>query len=131
MCTRYCVKNIKQISEKARDGKLTIEDLQGGTFTISNGGSGFDSSDVGDTIAQTGASSPSGGTGASFNITQVTGDAVTGVHLTSSLTGGTAYTADMVITLAAASSGGSNGSNIKTPLNCIEKFSSDPVEFEQ
>ena len=27
-----------QISEKARDGKLTIEDLQGGTFTISNGG---------------------------------------------------------------------------------------------
>ena len=31
-------KNIKQISEKARDGKLTIEDLQGGTFTISNGG---------------------------------------------------------------------------------------------
>ena len=31
-------KNIKNISEKARDGKLTIEDLQGGTFTISNGG---------------------------------------------------------------------------------------------
>jgi len=31
-------KKIKQISEKARDGKLTIEDLQGGTFTISNGG---------------------------------------------------------------------------------------------
>ena len=31
-------KNIKQISEKAREGKLTIEDLQGGTFTISNGG---------------------------------------------------------------------------------------------
>ena len=31
-------KNIKKISEKARDGKLTIEDLQGGTFTISNGG---------------------------------------------------------------------------------------------
>ena len=31
-------KNIKDISEKARDGKLTIEDLQGGTFTISNGG---------------------------------------------------------------------------------------------
>jgi len=30
--------NIKTISEKARDGKLTIEDLQGGTFTISNGG---------------------------------------------------------------------------------------------
>ena len=31
-------KNIKEISEKARDGKLSIEDLQGGTFTISNGG---------------------------------------------------------------------------------------------
>jgi len=31
-------KNIKEISEKARDGKLTIDDLQGGTFTISNGG---------------------------------------------------------------------------------------------
>ena len=31
-------KNIKSISEKAKDGKLTIEDLQGGTFTISNGG---------------------------------------------------------------------------------------------
>ena len=31
-------KNIKEISEKAKDGKLNIEDLQGGTFTISNGG---------------------------------------------------------------------------------------------
>ena len=31
-------KNIKEISEKAKIGKLTIEDLQGGTFTISNGG---------------------------------------------------------------------------------------------
>ena len=31
-------KNIKEISEKAKDGQLTIEDLQGGTFTISNGG---------------------------------------------------------------------------------------------
>ena len=31
-------KNIKEISEKAREAKLTIEDLQGGTFTISNGG---------------------------------------------------------------------------------------------
>ena len=31
-------KNIIEISEKARNGKLTIEDLQGGTFTISNGG---------------------------------------------------------------------------------------------
>ena len=31
-------KNIKSISEKAKSGNLTIEDLQGGTFTISNGG---------------------------------------------------------------------------------------------
>ena len=31
-------KNIKVISDKANDGKLTIQDLQGGTFTISNGG---------------------------------------------------------------------------------------------
>ena len=31
-------KNIRIISEKAREGKLIIEDLQGGTFTISNGG---------------------------------------------------------------------------------------------
>ena len=31
-------KNIKDISNKAKDGKLTIDDLQGGTFTISNGG---------------------------------------------------------------------------------------------
>ncbi len=31
-------KNIKEISDKAKSGKLTIEDLQGGTFTISNGG---------------------------------------------------------------------------------------------
>ena len=31
-------KNIKSMSEKAREGKLNIEDLQGGTFTISNGG---------------------------------------------------------------------------------------------
>ena len=31
-------KNVKTISEKAKDGKLNIEDLQGGTFTISNGG---------------------------------------------------------------------------------------------
>ena len=31
-------KEIKEISEKAKEGKLIIEDLQGGTFTISNGG---------------------------------------------------------------------------------------------
>ena len=31
-------KNISDISQKARDGKITIEDLQGGTFTITNGG---------------------------------------------------------------------------------------------
>ena len=31
-------KKIKELSDKARDGKITIDDLQGGTFTISNGG---------------------------------------------------------------------------------------------
>ena len=31
-------KNIGNLGEKARNGKITIEDLQGGTFTITNGG---------------------------------------------------------------------------------------------
>ncbi len=31
-------RNIGDLSQKARDGKITIEDLQGGTFTITNGG---------------------------------------------------------------------------------------------
>ena len=31
-------KNIAELGQKARDGKITIEDLQGGTFTITNGG---------------------------------------------------------------------------------------------
>jgi 2-oxoglutarate dehydrogenase E2 component (dihydrolipoamide succinyltransferase) len=31
-------KNIGSLGQKARDGKITIEDLQGGTFTITNGG---------------------------------------------------------------------------------------------
>ena len=31
-------KSILNYSEKAKDGKLTIEEMQGGTFTISNGG---------------------------------------------------------------------------------------------
>mgnify|MGYP001221191032 CR=1 FL=1 len=31
-------KNISTLGQKARDGKITIEDLQGGTFTITNGG---------------------------------------------------------------------------------------------
>ena len=31
-------KNISTLGEKARTGKITIEDLQGGTFTITNGG---------------------------------------------------------------------------------------------
>ena len=31
-------KNISKLGQKARDGKITIEDLQGGTFTITNGG---------------------------------------------------------------------------------------------
>jgi 2-oxoglutarate dehydrogenase E2 component (dihydrolipoamide succinyltransferase) len=31
-------KDIGNLGQKARDGKITIEDLQGGTFTITNGG---------------------------------------------------------------------------------------------
>ena len=31
-------KKIKELSDKAKNGKITIEELQGGTFTISNGG---------------------------------------------------------------------------------------------
>ncbi len=31
-------KSISELGQKARDGKITIEDLQGGTFTITNGG---------------------------------------------------------------------------------------------
>ena len=31
-------KSIGKLGEKARDGKITIDDLQGGTFTITNGG---------------------------------------------------------------------------------------------
>ena len=31
-------KKINDLSQKAREGKITIEDLQGGTFTITNGG---------------------------------------------------------------------------------------------
>jgi len=31
-------KNISLLGEKAKEGKITIEDLQGGTFTITNGG---------------------------------------------------------------------------------------------
>lgn len=31
-------KDIVDLSQKARDGKLSMQDLQGGTFTISNGG---------------------------------------------------------------------------------------------
>ena len=34
----YIEKEIKRLSEKANSGNLSIEDLQGGTFTISNGG---------------------------------------------------------------------------------------------
>ncbi len=33
-----CEKSINQLGSKARDGKLSMEDLIGGTFTISNGG---------------------------------------------------------------------------------------------
>jgi 2-oxoglutarate dehydrogenase E2 component (dihydrolipoamide succinyltransferase) len=31
-------KTLAELGSKARDGKIAIEDMQGGTFTISNGG---------------------------------------------------------------------------------------------
>lgn len=31
-------RNIRELAQKARDGSLTLEDLRGGTFTITNGG---------------------------------------------------------------------------------------------
>ena len=31
-------KSIADLGQRARDGKLTMDDLTGGTFTISNGG---------------------------------------------------------------------------------------------
>lgn len=31
-------KTLAELGAKARDGKIAIEDMQGGTFTISNGG---------------------------------------------------------------------------------------------
>ena len=32
------VRKIVELGQKAKDGKITIDDLQGGTFTITNGG---------------------------------------------------------------------------------------------
>lgn len=31
-------KGIGELSKKGKEGKITLEDMQGGTFTISNGG---------------------------------------------------------------------------------------------
>ena len=38
MSIAHIEKGIRDFGEKARDGKLAIEDMTGGTFTISNGG---------------------------------------------------------------------------------------------
>ena len=38
MSLAHIEKGIRDFGEKARDGKLAIEDMTGGTFTISNGG---------------------------------------------------------------------------------------------
>ena len=37
-CHLQILKKYYELGNKARDGKITIEDLQGGTFTITNGG---------------------------------------------------------------------------------------------
>ena len=38
MSLAHVEKGIRDVGEKAREGKLAIEDMTGGTFTISNGG---------------------------------------------------------------------------------------------
>src|SRR5437660_5780504 len=38
MSFAHIEKAVAALAEKARDGKLTVDDLQGGTFTITNGG---------------------------------------------------------------------------------------------
>jgi 2-oxoglutarate dehydrogenase E2 component (dihydrolipoamide succinyltransferase) len=38
-CSRYrCLQNINALGRKARDGSISIDEMAGGTFTISNGG---------------------------------------------------------------------------------------------
>ena len=72
--------------------------------SISVVGSGYDQSDVGDTLAQSGATTPSGGTGMQVNITEVS--AAGTLQAVEIITAGSGYDVGNVITLAAATSGG-------------------------
>ena len=72
--------------------------------SISVVGSGYDQSDVGDTLAQSGATTPSGGTGMEVNITEVS--AAGTLQAVEIITAGSGYDVGNVITLAAATSGG-------------------------
>ena len=72
--------------------------------SISVVGSGYDQSDVGDTLDQSGATTPSGGTGMEVNITEVS--AAGTLQAVEIITAGSGYDVGNVITLAAATSGG-------------------------
>ena len=71
---------------------------------ISVVGSGYDQSDVGDTLGQVGATVPSGGTGIQVNITEVS-EAGT-LQAVEIITAGSGYDIGNVITLDPATSGG-------------------------
>ena len=72
--------------------------------SISAVGSGYDSSDVGDTLGQSGATTPSGGLGIEVNITQVSASGT--LQAVEIITAGSGYDIGNVITLDAATSGG-------------------------
>lgn len=38
MCTICAVQQLTALGKKARDGTISIDDMAGGTFTVSNGG---------------------------------------------------------------------------------------------
>ena len=68
--------------------------------SISVVGSGYDQSDVGDTLAQSGATTPSGGTGMQVNITEVS--AAGTLQAVEIITAGSGYDVGNVITLVKA-----------------------------
>ena len=72
--------------------------------SISVVGSGYDQSDVGDTLTQSGATTPSGGTGMEVSITEVS--AAGTLQAVEIITAGSGYDIGNVITLTAATSGG-------------------------
>ena len=74
---------------------------------ISVVGSGYDQSDVGDEVAQVGATVPSGGTGVEVEITSVTASGAVGSVKIADAHAGSGYDIGNVITLSSPPSGGS------------------------